>query len=175
VQKTTSNTGDGLPYRWMSPEAIQRRRWSEKSDVWAFAVTVWEMFTHGQVPYFVIPSDSEVAKQVVEDSLRLQRPTAPTECPVGLYSVLQQCFHHSADSRPGFVLVKQLVLRELTDLARKAECCICLGSNLLNDLLALVPCGHRCVCSEHAHLLVGNPCPVCRQVAREAIRVFDST
>ena len=44
----------------MSPEAILRRRWSEKSDVWAFAVTVWEMFTHGLVPYTFISSDSEV-------------------------------------------------------------------------------------------------------------------
>ena len=33
VQKSTSSVGDGLPFRWMAPEAIKRRRWSEKSDV----------------------------------------------------------------------------------------------------------------------------------------------
>jgi serine/threonine protein kinase len=50
VQVSTSSVGDGVPFRWMPPESILRRQWSEKSDVWAFAVTVWEMFTHGLVP-----------------------------------------------------------------------------------------------------------------------------
>ncbi len=54
LQVSTSSVGDGVPVRWMPPEAILRRRWSEKSDVWAFAVTVWEMFTHGLVPYTFI-------------------------------------------------------------------------------------------------------------------------
>jgi len=39
VQMSTSSVGGGVPGRWMPPEAILRRRWSEKSDVWAFAVT----------------------------------------------------------------------------------------------------------------------------------------
>jgi serine/threonine protein kinase len=64
VQVSTSSVGDGVPFRWMPPVSILRRQWSEKSDVWAFAVTVWEMFTHGLVPYTFISSDSEVAQRV---------------------------------------------------------------------------------------------------------------
>jgi serine/threonine protein kinase len=40
VQRATNSVGDGLPFRWMSPEAMQRRRFSEKSDVWAFGVVL---------------------------------------------------------------------------------------------------------------------------------------
>ena len=40
VRLTTSSVGDGLPFRWMSPEAILRHSWSVKSDVWAFGVTM---------------------------------------------------------------------------------------------------------------------------------------
>jgi len=91
VQRATSSVGDGLPFRWMSPEAIQRRRFSEKSDVWAFGVVLWEMFTHGMVPYALISSDSEVAERVIGGD-RLERPLQPTECPEGVFSTMQKCW-----------------------------------------------------------------------------------
>jgi hypothetical protein len=57
--------------------------------------------------------------------------------------------------------------------AAEKECCICLKAEEVCKLLALVPCGHRCVCSDCSALVVGNPCPVCRTEAGQAIRVFD--
>ena len=65
VQRATSSVGDGLPFNWMSPEDIQRHRFSEKNDVWSFGVVFWEMFTHGMVSNVLIPSDSEVVKRVL--------------------------------------------------------------------------------------------------------------
>ncbi len=57
--------------------------------------------------------------------------------------------------------------------AAEKECCICLKAEEVSKLLALVPCGHRCVCAECSALVVGRTCPVCRTEARQAIRVFD--
>lgn len=45
--QTTSNVG---AVAWMSPEAVAERRYSKKSDVWSFGVTLWEMCT-GQLPF----------------------------------------------------------------------------------------------------------------------------
>ena len=146
VQDPTSSVGDGVPFRWMSPEAILRRRWSEKSDVWAFAVTVWEMFTHGLVPYTFISSDSEVGQRVVAGH-RLKRPMTPTECPPGVFGVMLKCWEQEPEARPTFADVKRMILSEFR-LGRHGECCICLERRLLSDLLALVPCGHRCVCAD---------------------------
>lgn len=40
-----------VPLRWMSPEAILEGDFSTKSDVWAFGVLMWEVFTHGDMPH----------------------------------------------------------------------------------------------------------------------------
>ena len=172
VQKSTSSVGDGVPFRWMPPEAIERHRWSEKSDVWAFAVTLWEMFTHGKVPYTFVASDAEVAERVVAEGLRLERPLQPTECPQGVFAVMQRCWAARAADRLAFADVKRLLLEEVK-VAKEGECCICLQKVARNQLLALVPCGHRCVCAQHAASVVGGRCPLCRVAVTEAIRVFD--
>jgi serine/threonine protein kinase len=181
IQESTSSVGDGVPFRWMSPEAILRRRgqcmhlpstwWSEKSDVWSFAVTVWEMFTHGLVPYTFISSDSEVGQRVSAGH-RLERPMTPTECPPGIFGVMLKCWEQEAEDRPTFAEVKRMILSEFR-MGRHRECCICLERKLLSDLLALVPCGHRCVCANHASYLIGHPCPMCRTEAVQAVRAFD--
>ena len=170
VQVSTSSVGAGVPFRWMSPEAILIRRWSEKSDVWTFAVTVWEMFTHGLVPYTFISSDSEVAQRVSAGH-RLERPMTPTECPPGVFGVMLKCWKQEAEDRPTFAEVKRMMLSEFR--VARHECCICLERKLQSDLLALVPCGHRCVCANHASYIVGHPCPMCRTEAVQAIRAFD--
>ena len=35
----------------MSPEALEEKKYSKFSDVWAFGVTMWEIFNLGQNPY----------------------------------------------------------------------------------------------------------------------------
>ena len=46
-----------LPVRWMPPEALQKGRFSEKSDVWACGTTFWEILTLGNIPFFDLASD----------------------------------------------------------------------------------------------------------------------
>ena len=54
----------------------------------------------------------------------------------------------------------------------EGECCACLQKLLRRNLLALVPCGHRCVRSDDAAAVVGQACPMYRAEVREAIVVF---
>ena len=39
------------PLAWMAPEAIQNREVSLLSDIWAYGITLWEIFTLGNHPY----------------------------------------------------------------------------------------------------------------------------
>jgi hypothetical protein len=52
-----------------------------------------------------------------------------------------------------------------------SECCVCFEEFRRADLLALVPCGHRCVCENCSrHLTV---CPMCRVPIGDTLKVFD--
>ena len=61
-----------------------------------------------------------------------------------------------------------------------SECCVCLKDVLAAELVALVPCGHRCVCEEcwRVKLLprksTTRQCPICCATVVSAIRVFDT-
>jgi len=42
-----------IPVKWMSPEQLnlnagQRRKYNNKTDVWSFGVTLWEIFSKGE-------------------------------------------------------------------------------------------------------------------------------
>nr|CAI5828826.1 unnamed protein product [Callosobruchus analis] len=43
--------GGKWPLKWYAPESYNYGQFSNKSDVWSFGVTIWEMYTFGQTPY----------------------------------------------------------------------------------------------------------------------------
>lgn len=78
-----------LPIRWMAPECFNGT-FSEKSDVWAFGVTMWEMFTLAkQVPNSHL-SDEEVIQNTLQRE-NCQFPSKPAACPQGVYEIIELC------------------------------------------------------------------------------------
>ena len=93
--------GDVVPYRWMPPEAIRQRRFSEASDVWAFGVTAWEILTGGDLPYWEIDDEATVKRGVVAGTLRLTRPTGD-HVSDPLWELVESCFRYEKADRPTF-------------------------------------------------------------------------
>lgn len=87
--------------RWISPEVSLRRQFSEKSDVWAFAVTAWEVFTGGIMPFHRIIDDREVMR-FIEEGRIAEHLVRPDDCPDALWALLRQCWEMKPAKRPSF-------------------------------------------------------------------------
>ena len=96
-----------LPVRWMSFECFYGK-FSQKSDVWAFGVTMWEIFALAtQQPY----SDMS-DKQVIEDALKGKNRkilAKPDMCPLEVYKIMLECWAHNSDQRATFEELLQLL------------------------------------------------------------------
>ncbi|KAM0726906.1 Discoidin domain-containing receptor 2 [Formica fusca] len=110
-----------LPVRWMAWESIFLGKYTTKSDVWAFAVTLWEILNLGRrVPYEHL-SDEEVVQSLrqlhhaadcnnvnPEDDCKedsgnvfdyLPRPTASSK---DIYDLMLECWRREENERPTF-------------------------------------------------------------------------
>ena len=159
-----------FPVRWLAPEVLLRRQYSEKSDVWSLGVLLWEIFSLAMVPYYEIFTDKLVIRAVVEGT----RLAAPMDCPAAVFErCLQPCWATTASERPNLeTLLRALRAAQDTLLHEQAAgmdrlCCICLSRPAS---YALIPCGHLCLC-DHADCTAplkppqsntARRCPVCR-------------
>nr|CAD7408771.1 unnamed protein product [Timema poppensis] len=87
-----------FPLRWVSVEAIRDKLYSSKSDVWSFAIVLWEIGTLGGFPYPTV-DDHDILSFLLEGS-RLEKPD---NCTDELYTLMLRCWAHCADDRPSFV------------------------------------------------------------------------
>lgn len=106
IETANGHPGDDIPWRFVPPEVIHGRRWSSKSDVWSFAVLMWEMFSPGQVPYADDDDDRQVAS-LVAAGVVLERPGA---CPEAIYAAMKRCWCRYPEGRPTFQGIKVLLM-----------------------------------------------------------------
>eukprot|EP00727_Mastigamoeba_balamuthi_P001916 m51a1_g11721 putative tyrosine-protein kinase frk (458) ;mRNA; f:98098-100996 len=99
---------DVVPTRWMAPESINERIWSEKSDVWSMGVLLWELSTGGRQPWTGM-RNYEVATKVSAGEVLPQ----PYGCPDGLYGIMRQCWTFERDLRPTLVCIFLLFVEKI--------------------------------------------------------------
>ncbi|RUS83994.1 hypothetical protein EGW08_008255, partial [Elysia chlorotica] len=93
-----------LPVRWMSPEAIKYGRFTCESDIWAYGVVLWEIFSFGKQPYY--GHSNEEVIHFLDQGILLQRPE---DCPSTIYHVMIGCWKKDPRQRIVFDrLVKYL-------------------------------------------------------------------
>ena len=97
--QTNFNVNLKLPIAWCAPECINFLKFTSASDVWAFGVTLWEMFSYGFQPWA-----AQTGQQILEaiDEPNSQRLDQPVHCPREHYQIMHQCWAHEPSKRPTF-------------------------------------------------------------------------
>jgi serine/threonine protein kinase len=83
------------PLKWTAPEILLKMICSEKSDVWAFGVAMWEILTEKEPYTEMLPI--EACRQVLYKNLRLPLSSIWN---VKLRNILKSCWEYNPDSRP---------------------------------------------------------------------------
>ncbi|XP_072470409.1 cytoplasmic tyrosine-protein kinase BMX isoform X2 [Notamacropus eugenii] len=92
-----SSIGTKFPIKWSAPEVFHYSKYSSKSDVWAFGILMWEVFSLGKQPYELYDNREVVAK--VSQGYRLYRPQLASD---NIYQIMYSCWHELPEKRPTF-------------------------------------------------------------------------
>ncbi|PAA69305.1 hypothetical protein BOX15_Mlig029197g1, partial [Macrostomum lignano] len=98
-QEYDASAGSKFPVRWAAPEVFQCNKYSARSDVWAFGILMWEVFTACDTPYQG-KTNPEVCEYVMEGGV-LEKPRLCPEQQVYIY-VMLECWKASPVERPTF-------------------------------------------------------------------------
>eukprot|EP00586_Coscinodiscus_wailesii_P020124 CAMPEP_0172492596 /NCGR_PEP_ID=MMETSP1066-20121228/23811_1 /TAXON_ID=671091 /ORGANISM="Coscinodiscus wailesii, Strain CCMP2513" /LENGTH=667 /DNA_ID=CAMNT_0013262317 /DNA_START=491 /DNA_END=2494 /DNA_ORIENTATION=+ len=102
-RKLTAETGT---YRYMAPEVIRHEHYSQKADVYSFAIVLWQLFTGELVPFegltplraaYIVASSSSSGGGNGNGC----RPSLK-QVPRVLRRVIKSCWEDDADLRPSF-------------------------------------------------------------------------
>ncbi|CAH0547715.1 unnamed protein product [Brassicogethes aeneus] len=87
-----------IPLRWLPYEAVYEDEYSTKSDVYAFAVLIQEIFSQGELPFPKINDTSFLTKLKEK---KLEWKPAPNT-PEGLQPLQEPCWDSNPQNRPTF-------------------------------------------------------------------------
>ncbi|XP_049818971.1 epithelial discoidin domain-containing receptor 1-like [Aethina tumida] len=103
-----------LPLRWMAWESVHHAKYTTKSDVWAFAVTLWEILTLCRRQPYDSLSDEEVMENLArlncEDGQYLYLPRPSNH--MDIYDIMLECWRRRDVERPSFREIHMFLQRK---------------------------------------------------------------
>ena len=89
-----------LPIRWMAPESFYGR-FSTKTDVWSYGITVWEIYTLCRKQPYDEMTDEEFITDV-QNGYNKRELKRPPHIPDEVYNIMITCWNYSPVQRPDF-------------------------------------------------------------------------
>jgi len=86
-----------LPYKWCSPEVLEFGNFTIQSDIWAFGIVLWEMYSYGREPYPGFTTDMTIEKVMSGYTMDI-----PEGCPPKVGELIQRCWALKPSQRPSF-------------------------------------------------------------------------
>ncbi|XP_049911452.1 tyrosine-protein kinase ZAP-70 [Epinephelus moara] len=111
-----ARTAGKWPLKWYAPECINFHKFSSKSDVWSFGITMWEAFSYGGKPYKKMKGPDVM--RFIDSGSRMDCPTA---CPERMYAVMKECWTYKHEERPDFKKVEESMRSYHYSISNKAK------------------------------------------------------
>lgn len=105
---------DAIPIRWMPLESILYNKYTIESDVWAFGVCLWEIFSFALQPYYGMTHE-EVVKYVKDGNVL----NCPENTPLSIYTLMRKCWNRKPNERPSFSVIYQTLHQIITEYESK--------------------------------------------------------
>ncbi|XP_050683737.1 discoidin domain-containing receptor 2-like isoform X2 [Leptidea sinapis] len=105
-----------LPLRWAAWESVFGGKYTTKSDVWAFAVTLHEIFTVCRRRPYEHLTDSEVLENLSHleaDDDMFEHIERSAGTPRDIYEVMRECWRRDERDRPTFTELHLMLQRRL--------------------------------------------------------------
>ncbi len=100
----TNNSPSILERIFLPLTSLLQGRFTTKSDVWSFGVTLWEVLTLARHQPFESLSDEEVLANIsnLASSLSSQLLQSPGYCPKEIRDLMTECWQREERERPSF-------------------------------------------------------------------------
>uniref|UniRef100_A0A0N5C8V5 Protein kinase domain-containing protein n=1 Tax=Strongyloides papillosus TaxID=174720 RepID=A0A0N5C8V5_STREA len=108
VDLNYTTNGGKFPIRWMSYEALKYYTFSVKSDVWAYGVLLFEIFSFGEVPYKTVQ-----LCDLVDHLGAGNRLEQPEFCTDEVYKIMTDCWNEDLEKRPTFTKLRECMAEQL--------------------------------------------------------------
>jgi len=106
LDQSVFGEGQEIPFRWVALEVFAANRFNIKTDIWSFAVTLWELFSFGLTPYEGLSFAETFQK--IQSGYRLPKPEY---CPQEVYDLMLRCWSKNPDSRPNFEEIFDIIAK----------------------------------------------------------------
>ncbi|KNC87788.1 TK protein kinase [Sphaeroforma arctica JP610] len=98
------SVSDGSPIRWYAPELCETENATatKASDMWAFGVTMWEIYGEGSQPYPEMRQRMRFREDMSAYLNAGNRLASPHGCPEAAFKAMESCWHEDPSARPSF-------------------------------------------------------------------------
>ena len=128
-----------VPERYAAPEILRakgRSGYSEKSDVYSFAVLIWEAYSpEKRMPFEHIQTDEEVCTRKLDGEILSQ----PQKCNLNIWGLMLKCWSATPDDRPNF----QMIHTQLKNIQRSDR-----SSSVTNEQIPFLANTESIVCED---------------------------
>lgn len=92
-----------LPIPWYAPESLRDGKFSPRSDVWSYGVTLYEMFSLGEEPRLASCTNEQDHQELMRVLDKGDRLPCPQHCSQRIYvELMKPCWNFESRDRPSF-------------------------------------------------------------------------